>query len=116
MSDRDQSKAHEQAETDPVAERREAVRRALERHAKKLARKLEALRGDLAEAKRGPEWRRFGEALLAYAHQVPARAKSVTLEDPGAPEKTLEIELDPSVSAPANAARYFKRAAKGERV
>ena len=115
MSDRDQSKAHEQAETDPVAERREAVRRALERHAKKLARKLEALRGDLAEAKRGPEWRRFGEALLAYAHQVPARAKSVTLDDPASDHAKLHIELDPAIAAPANAARYFKRATKAER-
>ena len=105
----------DQPQPDPVAERREAVRKALERHAKKLARKVEALRGDLAEAKRAPEWRRFGEALLAYAHQVPARAKHVALADPGAPETTLEIELDPAVSAPANAARYFKRAAKGER-
>ena len=107
---------HDRAEPapDPVAERRNAVRKAIERHAKKLARKLEALRGDLAEAKRAPEWRRFGEALLAYAHQVPARAKSVSLEDP-AGGGTLEIELDPAVSAPANAARYFKRAAKGER-
>jgi predicted ribosome quality control (RQC) complex YloA/Tae2 family protein len=46
---------------------------------------------------------------------VPARAKSVSLADPSSPETTLEIELDPAVSAPANAARYFKRAAKGER-
>jgi predicted ribosome quality control (RQC) complex YloA/Tae2 family protein len=91
------------------------VRKAIERHSKKLARKVEALRGDLAEANRASEWRRFGEALLAYAHQVPARARTVSLADPGAPEKTLEIELDPAVSAPANAARYFKRAAKGER-
>jgi predicted ribosome quality control (RQC) complex YloA/Tae2 family protein len=100
---------------DPLAERRDAVRKAIERHAKKLARKLEALRGDLDEAKRAPEWRRFGEALLAYAHQVPARAKSVSIDDPGAHGSKLEIELDPAVSAPANAARYFKRAAKGER-
>jgi predicted ribosome quality control (RQC) complex YloA/Tae2 family protein len=101
--------------SDPAAERRDAVRKAIERHAKKLARKLEALRGDLDEAKRAPEWRRFGEALLAYAHQVPARAKSVSIDDPGAHGSKLEIELDPAVSAPANAARYFKRAAKGER-
>ena len=105
---------HPPEPVDPVAERRDAVRKALERHAKKLARKVEALQGDLAEANRAPEWRRFGEALLAYAHQVPARAKSVTLDDPGGDGK-LEIELDPAIAAPANAARYFKRAAKGER-
>jgi len=100
---------------DPIAERRDAVRRSLERHAKKLARKLDALRGDLTEAGRGPEWRRYGEALLAYAHLVPSRAASATIPDPADPERTLTIELDPAVSAPANAARYFKRAAKAER-
>ena len=112
MSDRERA---EQPPPDPVAERRDQIRKALDRHAKKLARKVEALKGDLAEAKRALEWRRFGEALLAYAHQVPARAKSVTLDDPGHHGRKLEIELDPAVSAPANAARYFKRAAKGER-
>jgi predicted ribosome quality control (RQC) complex YloA/Tae2 family protein len=114
MSEHDRPQPSEPA-ADPVAERREAVRKALERHAKKLARKVEALQGDLAEANRAPEWRRFGEALLAYAHQVPARAKSVSLDDPGHHGRKLEIELDPAVSAPANAARFFKRAAKGER-
>jgi predicted ribosome quality control (RQC) complex YloA/Tae2 family protein len=114
MPDRDRPHTAEPT-PDPVAERREAVRKALDRHAKKLARKVEALKGDLAEANRAREWRRFGEALLAYAHQVPARAKSVTLDDPGDHGRKLEIELDPAVSAPANAARYFKRAAKGER-
>ncbi len=117
MADRDSTPARTKPENDadPVQERREAVRKALDRHAKKLARKLDALAGDLEEAERAPEWRRFGEALLAYAHQVPARAKSVTLDDPGDPSRKLEIELDPAVGAPANAARYFKRAAKGER-
>lgn len=91
------------------------LRKALERQAKRLARKVEALEGDLVEAKRGAEFRRYGEALLAYAHQVPARAASVTLADPADPECTLTIELDPAIAAPANAARYFKRAAKAER-
>lgn len=68
--------------TDPIAERRAAVRRAIERHAAKLARKLEALTGDLAEARRGPEWQRMSDALYAYMHQVPARAARVQLRDP----------------------------------
>ena len=117
MTTRDPHTSGEQdaADTDPVAERRAALRKALDRHAKKLARKMDALEGDLAEARKGPEWRRFGEALLAYAHQVPARSASVTLSDPSDPDQTLTIELDPAVAAPANAARYFKRAAKAER-
>jgi len=103
------------APDDPAIERRDAVRRALKRYAGKLERKLEALRSDLDEAGRGGEYRRFGETLLAYAHQVPARAASVTLADVADPSRTLEIALDPHVAAPANAARYFKRAAKAER-
>ena len=115
MADRDPSPARPRAAEDPVVARREAVRKALDRHARKLARKLDALEGDLREAGRAAEWRGFGEALLAYAHKVPARAKQVSLEDPGDPSRTLEIELDPAIGAPANAARYFKRAAKAER-
>lgn len=100
---------------DPAAERRESLLRALRRYHGKLGRKLEALRGDLAEAERAPEWRRYGEALLAYANRVPARSASAAVPDPADASRTLEIPLDPNVTAPANAARYFKRAAKGER-
>ena len=100
---------------DPAAERRDTLVRALKRYHQKLRRKLDAMREDLAEANRAGEFRRFGETLLAYAHQVPARAASVSLADPGDPERTLEIALDPAITAPANAARYFKRASKAER-
>jgi predicted ribosome quality control (RQC) complex YloA/Tae2 family protein len=103
------------APADPEAERRTALVRALRRYDSRLARKRDGLRDDLAEAQAAPTWRRFGEALLAYARQVPARATSVTLPDPADPAATLEIPLDPNVAAPANAARWFKRAAKAER-
>ena len=99
----------------PGPDRRTLVVRALRRYRSRLARKLEALRGDLAEAKRAPEHRRAGEALLAYLHRVPVRASNVSLPDPADPERTIEIELDPAIKPQANAARYFKRAAKGER-
>lgn len=100
---------------DPAAARALAVARALRRAARKLERKRDGLRDDLAEAEAAPRWRRYGEALLAYARQVPARAASVTLPDPADPNATLDIALDPNIAPPANAARYFKRAAKGER-
>ena len=100
---------------DPVAARRMAVRKAVQRYRARLQRKLQGLRDDLAEARRGAEFRRFGEALLAYAHQVPARAARVTLPDPAADDRTFDIELDPAVAPAANAARYFKKAGKAER-
>ena len=119
MSDREQSEpqkpSHATTAEERMAERHEAVRKSLERYAKKLARRLDALRGDLEESARAQDWRRFGEALLTYAHKVPARARHVKLEDPSDPDHSFDIELDPGISAPANAARYFKRAAKAER-
>ena len=96
-------------------ERRAAVARALRRHAARLIRKVEALRGDLAEARRADEWRKAGETLLVYLKQVPARAARVVLPDPADPAGSVPIELDPALSPQVNAARYFKRAAKAER-
>ena len=100
---------------DPALDRRSAVVRALKRYRARLVRKIEALGGDLAEARRAGEFRAFGEALLAYLKQVPARSAEVTLPDPSNPNRNLVIPLEPAISAQANAARYFKRAAKAER-
>jgi len=96
-------------------DRRAALVRALKRYRARMLRKLEALRGDLAEARRGDEFRRHGEALLAYLRQVPARASEVVLPDPADAGRNLTIALDPAIAPQANAARYFKRAAKAER-
>jgi len=98
-----------------LRERATALVRALKKLRQRLERKLEAIRGDLADAERGPEARRAGEALLTYLHQVPKRAARVTLPDPADPSRTLELELDAALTPQANAARYFKRAAKAER-
>jgi predicted ribosome quality control (RQC) complex YloA/Tae2 family protein len=89
--------------------------RALRRQLGRLRKKLDAMRGDLAEAERAPEFRRFGETLLAYLKNVPKRGTRIALPDPGDPTRTLEIPLEPSLTGQGNAARYFKRAAKGER-
>ena len=51
-----------------------ATVRVLKRHHARLLRKRDAVAGDLAEARRAPELRRTGEALLAYLHRVPKRA------------------------------------------
>ena len=96
-------------------DRRAAVARALKRYHARLARKVEALRGDLAEARRAAEFRTWGETLLAYLRQVPARKDRVALPDPAFAGRNLEIPLDPAIAPQANAARYFKRAAKAER-
>jgi predicted ribosome quality control (RQC) complex YloA/Tae2 family protein len=100
---------------DPIADRARSLARALRKHRQRVERKLEAIRGDWAEAEAAADHRRAGEALLAYLHRVPRRAASVTLPDPADPDRSLEIELDPALTPQANAARYFKRAAKAER-
>ena len=100
---------------EPESERRALLVRAMRKWVSRLVKKRRALEGDLAEAARAGEWRRFGETLLAYAHQVPPRADVVSLADVAEPARLLSIPLDPAIAAPANAARYFKRAAKAER-
>ena len=89
--------------------------RALRKYRARVARRLERLQADLAEAERAPQFRRFGETLLTYLKQVPARAERVTLPDPQEPELAHDIALEPKLNAQGNAARYFKRAAKAER-
>ncbi len=96
-------------------ERLRAQARALKRYGARLARKLEGLKGDLADAQQAPRLRRWGEALLSYIGEVPPRALVVRLLDLRDPSVQLEIPLDPKLNAQANAARYFKRAAKAER-
>jgi len=96
-------------------DRRGAITRVLRRYHARLARKLEALRGDLAEAEHAAEYRISGETLLTYLRQIPPRASEVRLPDPSDHNRTLVIALDPRVSAQVNAARYFRRAAKAER-
>ena len=98
-----------------LTERAEALLRALRRLRQRLERKFVAIGKDMAEAEEGGEQRRAGEALLTYLHQVPKRAASVSLPDPADATRTLEVALDPALTPQANAARYFKRAAKLER-
>lgn len=101
--------------SESLAEQLVALLRALRKQRTRLARKVQAIRGDLAEAERAPEYRRHAEALLAYLGQVPKRAARVVLPDPHDSSSTLDITLEPALNAQSNAARYFKRAAKGER-
>ena len=99
----------------PELERLAGIARSLRKYRARLARKLEGLRGDLAEAERAETYRRWGETLLVYLRQVPARAAVVTLPDPADPSASFEIPLDVGVGPQVNAARFFKRAAKAER-
>jgi predicted ribosome quality control (RQC) complex YloA/Tae2 family protein len=89
--------------------------RVLRRLRARLTRKRDGLRNDLTRAQHAPIERRMAEALLVHLGEIPRHSKWVKFPDPARPEHTLEIELDPRLKPPLNAARYFKRAAKGER-
>jgi predicted ribosome quality control (RQC) complex YloA/Tae2 family protein len=96
-------------------DRRALILRALRRHHARLSRKTAGLLADVAEARGAPELRASAETLLAYLRQVPPRAERVVLPDLHDSGRNREIALDPKVAPQANAARYFKRAAKAER-
>lgn len=82
----------------------------------KRQRRLERnVASDLESAGVADEFRRKGEMLKAYAYQVSERANSVALPSFEDAEQTVEIELDPSLNAMANADRYFERARRAER-
>jgi predicted ribosome quality control (RQC) complex YloA/Tae2 family protein len=73
---------------------------------------LNGLREAQDSAKRAGEFQLRGELILAYGHQAPPGASSLSAHDyEGVP---LEIKLDPEMDALANANRYFERAKKAK--
>lgn len=100
----------------------EAVRRALlttiRAHTKRLARRAEAVRGDLARLDDAPRLQRIGRMLLAQGDRIPRGAEEATLED-WEEGGVLEVKLDPSLLPKAQAPRYFERARRllrGEKI
>jgi len=95
---------------------REAIR-SLDHAERFLARRVEALEGDLRRSRERLVDRRRAEILLAHLKEVPRGASRVGLPDPYAdsPGSRIEIELDPSLTPHENAARLFRGAKRGER-
>lgn len=93
---------------DRLMQRSAAFRRTLRSAQERVLRKLALQEEELSGAARMEEYRVAGELLTAMGHQVPKGAERVTLTSyyDGQP---VEIALDPSLSAAANAQRYFKR-------
>ena len=82
---------------------------ALERRRATLLRRLDDFARARADAGKAERWQRFGDLLLAYAHQLPPGAERAVLEDWESGEP-VEIALDPALSPSANAQRYYRRA------
>ncbi|MGI6129780.1 MAG: Rqc2 family fibronectin-binding protein [bacterium] len=84
----------------------------IERVEKKLALHLQAIHS----AKEANQYRKFGELLFAYAHQLPTIGQSeVELEDWNEQSTKVHIRLDPSLSITDNAQRYFARYTKAKK-
>jgi predicted ribosome quality control (RQC) complex YloA/Tae2 family protein len=83
---------------------------------KKLERKMEAIRGDLARAHRAPELRREAALLLCHLRAIPRGASEIRLLDESAePAVWLEIALDPARTPQQLVEQRFERARKLER-
>lgn len=82
-------------------------------------RKLEAQRSDLSKAQNASALRRKGELLTANLHSFgrgPLRKDVVSVIDYYDPQTpTVEVEVDPSLSASENAQSLFARYSKAER-
>jgi predicted ribosome quality control (RQC) complex YloA/Tae2 family protein len=98
-----------------LAARRAGLLKGLKARAGRLARTLAAVEADLLRAGRAGEDRRRAELLLPHQGRVPRGAREASVPDwsrldqAGQPAHEV-LQLDPSLSAAENAARWLKRA------
>lgn len=77
--------------------------------------KRRSQRAELAYSKSSDRYRLRGELLLANLSQIPKGAKKVTLPNFYQEDQKITVLLDPSISATANAQRYFNKYRKSKR-
>lgn len=94
---------------------REHLNNAVKKRLAVLHRKRQEQESELQAAAKAPQYRLYGELLLAYGEQVPRGAESVILPDLYHPEETITVPLNPSKTAAANAQKYFSRYRKVKR-
>lgn len=94
--------------------RRAALARALGAQAKRLARRAEAVEGDLGRLDDVERLQRTGRLLLAQGDRVPRGSRRAVLEDWEA-GGTIEVALDPATGAKQQAAGYFQKARRIQR-
>ncbi|MEX0912643.1 MAG: NFACT family protein [Gemmatimonadota bacterium] len=102
------------AEAAPAVDPRQAAALTLARDRKASAeRKLERLTEQLGRTGDAEVLRNIGDLLLARLHEVPKGASSTSLEDWEGNQ--VELDLDPQLAPPENAARYYDRAGRLKR-
>ena len=75
----------------------------------KAERRVEIHQASLIACERAEDYRLCGELLLAHIHRIPKGASGVSLPNYYEAGGEMFIELDPSLSAAANADKYFRK-------
>jgi len=97
-------------------ERKRALLDAIDRAAKKLARRAASVRGDLAEIARADEWIATATLLSNHAHGGKRGQKEIVVDDWSTGERVSRtIELDPSRTVREQADAMFRRAKRMKR-
>jgi predicted ribosome quality control (RQC) complex YloA/Tae2 family protein len=100
-----------EAAGEELATRRAAASKALKRGVARLARRIDAVRGDLARIGDADALAQRAQWLVAEAARAPRGARSLTVTDWSTGEaKTIEVALDPAKPARAQVDAMFQRA------
>ncbi len=94
---------------------KEHLNNAVNRRLTSLNKKRREQDKELQAATKAPQYRLYGELLLAYRDRVPRGADSVVLPDLYNPEAEIVVPLNPSKSANANAQKHFSRYQKAKK-
>ena len=70
----------------------------------------ESIRKEISSSGRSEEYERIGSAILANVYLLTKGMTEAALEDPRAQGNNLRVKLDPLLTPPKNAERYFEKA------
>ncbi|WP_409341087.1 NFACT family protein [Paenibacillus sp. MBLB4367] len=105
----------DKAERDTVKQRMADLLKFLQNEKNKNVKKLEKLEETMEEAKDADRFRILGELVTASIHAIRKGDKQVeTINYYDEEQRPVTIELDPLLSPPENAQRYFKKYTKGK--
>ena len=88
----------------------------IQRHRKKLQKRIVSIEKELVLQENGDRYRQFGDLLLANLYTIKPNAESIELINYySQPEERVVILLDPLLSPQQNAEKYFKKYKKARR-
>ncbi len=93
---------------------RDRLKTGVEKRLKSLALREKRQRKELSTSEKAPQYRLYGETLLAYGDQVPKGAETASLPDLYNPEERIVVPLNPAKNAATNARYFFNRYRKAK--